>query len=471
MVLTLARNPSGPLRLAYELPAAERDPGELRALVVGSDHFYLAADTALLLPDALEREPVALDLEIDAEGAAAPVLASSLGLGAHRHTVAPVVTLRQLTLLGGSLGTAVLDAYEGHDEAAWSGYTAFDPRLFVAELAETRSAMRQFFEDKRADPASVLLISGPRPRGSMQVGRRANGVVGFVGIDEPWAGALRLTFAQQLVHAWIGGELWIGPEEPARVAETTWFTEGFARYYARELLFRYGQLEPKEVADEVNAALALLAISPLCRAASDELCRRDAMPEAHAVRVARGMLYATRVNAAIRGSSRGERSIDPLVLRLLAEARRRRKALPDWAWHDEVEGALGRDAANEYGRILGRDAPVKLPDDALGPCFRRVQLSEPVFGLGFSVAGTRAAKVPRLVSFDPRGPAARAGAKDDDLLERIDFTAGRTDVPVVLVVRRGGELRTLRYAPIVGSVPYKGFAPKAGVRDETCARH
>ncbi|MDB5213939.1 MAG: hypothetical protein JWO86_1866 [Myxococcaceae bacterium] len=43
--------------------------------------------------------------------------------------------LRRAAFLGGPGGRAEFDAVEGHDESAWLGYPAFDPRAVSAEVA------------------------------------------------------------------------------------------------------------------------------------------------------------------------------------------------------------------------------------------------------------------------------------------------------------------------------------------------
>jgi hypothetical protein len=43
--------------------------------------------------------------------------------------------LRRAAFLGGPGGRAEFDAVEGHDESAWLGYPAFDPRAVSPEVA------------------------------------------------------------------------------------------------------------------------------------------------------------------------------------------------------------------------------------------------------------------------------------------------------------------------------------------------
>jgi hypothetical protein len=87
-----------------------------------------------------------------------------------------------------------------------------------------------------------------------------------------------------------------------------------------------------------------------------------------------------------------------------------------------------------------------------------------VFSLGFTPDGEQ-----RAGEVAAGGPAARAGLKSGEPIRGLRYLPGRTDVRVVLSVRRGDAWQELSYLPISGSVRGQGFARVAGVPDEHCA--
>ncbi len=75
-----------------------------------------------------------------------------------------------------------------HDEAAWLGYTAFDPRPVTAEIAGMRSLLRETFQAETQDHV-VFFLSQQRAAASVMT--RGSSAVAFVTPDEPWSAALR----------------------------------------------------------------------------------------------------------------------------------------------------------------------------------------------------------------------------------------------------------------------------------------
>lgn len=86
-------------------------------------------------------------------------------------------------------------------------------------------------------------------------------------------------------------------------AESYWFSEGVARYFAREILFRVRVVEPDELRDSVAADLATVYTSPRKAESNAALAARVESDGTMALLLARGSLYALGVNARIRGHS------------------------------------------------------------------------------------------------------------------------------------------------------------------------
>ena len=195
------------MRIAYDVVTGDDSPDDPLGLLVQDDRFRGAGEKLIALPAAIEDKAMPVLLKIDGDALRADKAASSLGVGAIRRTTVRLRALRYASYLAGSLGAQVIDAVEGHDEGAWLGYTAFDPRPAVAELAQIRTAFAEMFKAQNMLPGApwtYLVMARARPIGSFSTTPRFESVLLQVGSGEPWSGALKLSMAQQLARRWIG---------------------------------------------------------------------------------------------------------------------------------------------------------------------------------------------------------------------------------------------------------------------------
>jgi hypothetical protein len=469
IVLDPVRAPSGVVHLSYDVAANVDSPFDALAERVQDDRFVGSGEGLLLLPEGLDEEVLPIELLLDGGPLRAPNAASTWGLGALRRTNGRPRVLRHLAFVVGSLGGAVFDTAGEHDESAWLGYTAFDPRPAAAEVAQIRSAMAELFHDHEQGPEALLFVTQTRPLGSYSTTPRSGGVLVQLGPSEPWSAAMRVSIAQQLVRPWIGGQLWIGTRDVQKRAESYWFSEGVARFVVTRLLARLGLVKPDEVRDalagetavilsshhrgETNAALAT-------RAATDDIAR------AHLV--ARGALYAARVNALVRDKSKGASSLDSMILDLLAQARKSGQALPLTAWTNALEAAVGAKEHEAFARMVGHGDEVTLPKGVLGHCYRAGTGDYVAFDLGFDVGATRLGKTGEVVALEPKGPAARVGLQGGDVVVEADYRDGHSEVPVTLTVKRGDATVHLKYAPKGESHPGPTWTRIPGLTDDQC---
>jgi hypothetical protein len=461
----LARAPEGPVTFRYDLHlrATERSP----ALAIFSDRFVAHGEALLILPEALDDVRVHTSIAIDGAPLHAAKAASSLGVGELRSAERPGRFLRHATFMAGSLGTAILDASEGHDEAAWLGYTAFDVRAVVGELAQARTGFADYFRSGYEVPMTYFVVGEARPLGHFRVAARAESVVLSVGAGEPWSAPLRVAVAQQMLHTWIGGVLWVGPADAEHEAEAAWFVDGVSRFLAVRLLRRFGLLSPGEARDAVVAALSEQATSPYGGQPNVRVAAQNDRTS-RALLAARGALYAMRVDGEIRRASGGKRSIDDVLHALYARAREAGNALPASAWVDAVARELGAAAAPMHAKLIDEGAAVVLADDALGRCFRAAKTTYARFEIGFDDVRTEDDPMHRVAGVVAESAAARAGLRDGDILESSDAEGSDPDRPVKLRVSQAGVAREITYTPRGSAHAGTAFARVAGIADEAC---
>lgn len=445
--LRLDRPSKGPVTLAYDVLAGGDAPDDPLGVLVLDDRFRGAGESLVALPLGAEQveAPKNTLIRIDGEALRAPGAASSIGVGASRRTTLAPWSLRALSFMAGSLGVEVIDdPAAGHDEGAWLGYTAFDPRPTVAEIAQIRSSLRELLKSQEEPGAyAYLFMAQTRPLGSFTTTQRRSSILVQVGPSEPWSAGLRLSVAQQLVRRWIGGYLVVSHQP-----DGWWFNEGVSRYLAMLDLAHIGLLTPDEVRDAVAGELSVLATSPhrsLDNAHLAELAPKDEV--ARATLMARGALYALYEAAVLRTRSKAQHSFADVLRVLLAAAEGlKERDVPLSVWL----GAVGKndpDAEKTFDALITHGGPIALPADALGPCFRASTGEYTAFDPGFDLEATRASTDSRVSGVRPDGPAGRAGLKDGDVVETMQSRDGDGTVPMKLVVQRAGAKVTLSYLP------------------------
>jgi hypothetical protein len=446
--LRLDRPSKGTVTVAYDVLAGGDAPDDPLGVLVLDDRFRGAGESLVALPLGAEQPDLLKNtlIRIDGEALRAPGAASSIGVGAARRTTLAPWSLRGLSFMAGSLGVEVIDdPAAGHDEGAWLGYTAFDPRPTVAEIAQIRSSLRELLKSGE-DPGSYtyLFVAQARPLGSFTTTQRARSILVQVGPSEPWSAWLRLSVAQQLVRRWIGSYLVMSHRDP----DGWWFNEGVSRYVAMLDLAHIGLLTPDEVRDTVAGELSVLATSPhrsLDNAHLSELASKDEV--ARATLMARGALYALYEASVLRTRSKGQHGLADVLRVLLAAAEGlKQREVPLSVWL----GAVGKndpDAEKTFEALITRGGPIALPPDALGPCFRASSGEYAAFDPGFDLEATLASPESRVSGVRSDGPAAKAALKDGDLIETMQSRDGDATVPIKLVVKRAGAKVTLSYLP------------------------
>ena len=467
---------AGELRISYTARTIIEE-GQWPWMVSDPDRLEIMGD-ALLLPDVDAGRKVKTLLKLDLStygtdgerGTFVSGAASSFGIGSSREVSASREELRNAVIVAGRMGTAIFDALEGHDEAAWFGYTAFDPRPVSADTAAFRTAAAEFFGERSSTPQTLLIVPVPGMAGAFMASRRTQSVLVHVAVADTWSAPLRISTAVETLHAWIGERLWVGPEEPARVYEGAWFADGFARHLARDLLFRFGLVTPLEMAAEVNSLESSIAMSPLTNESNAALAKRTKEPGVVPMLVARGTLYALLVDAGIRQKTNGKRSVNDVIRDLYKKAKEKRGPLPTSAWSDAVLAELGSSGPKDFAEIIEKGGNFDIPSNALGPCFRKETRNFFKYDLGFDDAASRKTDPPKIVGVRKDGPAYRAGLRDGDEVIKIQRSPGRSDVEAVVVVTRNGKDETIRYAPAGAKVKGRGWVRVADVPDEKCAK-
>ena len=386
-------------------------------------------------------------IRIDGEALHAPGAASSAGVGAARRTTIRAGALRTMTFLAGSLGVQVMDdPSAGHDEGAWLGYTAFDPRPTIAEMAEIRSSLRELLNSQvEAGSWSYLLVSQTRPLGSFTTTPRARSVLLQLGPGEPWSAGLRLSVTQQLARRWIGGELVDAGGSAGR--------GGMVQRW--RLAVRGDRAPGAHRADLARRSArrggrgALGARDVAVPHARQRAPRGDGAPddEARATLMARGALYALRESAAIRAKTKGKRGLVDVVSTLARQVEDKQLGvLTPAAWIAAV-GADDPDAQRTFDALVVRGEANVLPAGALGPCFQASTGEYTAFDPGSISRRPAPRPTARSPASVPAAPPTRPGSRTAISRSPCRPREGDASVPVKIEVTRAGAKVSLSYLP------------------------
>lgn len=363
-------------------------------------------------------------------GSASTTFASSLD----GRTDATVEDLAEAVYVAGAVQTAAL-ASGDRAAIAFGSAIAGPAALDIAARARAGAARAFGLEDrgdKRA-PRGVFVI-GERGLGKEHDGAALGGTIAlWLDAARPLDDGAKILIAHETLHEVFGGVLRVEAEG----REATWFSEGFATHYARRLLFDQGLIE----------AAAFLA--DVARG-DDERSEKGSPDDARAAGYGRGARYAAQIDAAVRARSRGKHTLDDVIRALTTLARKTPEVpLALSAFRGAVTAEVGEERERALWDGLAARTPPELPDDAFGPCFRRLIETRTVFELGFDAASLRSR--PQLIRGTTPGSAAeRAGVRDGAMVLKSSVHAGEKLDPgatVELLLTDPKGKKRVRYKP------------------------
>jgi predicted metalloprotease with PDZ domain len=321
-------------------------------------------------------------------------------------------------------------------------------------------------------PETYLIeASASRRLGAFDVTPRFQSVLVQLGMGERWDAPVQLAVTHLLTRRWIGDAIRF-TSAPEKASELGWFNDGVARYVAMRLLARAGFLGPDAWAQTIAGQLSTLATSPYASTGNAELATLvGKKPEARVAMMVRGALYAARESAAITARSKGDQTLEHVLVSLLHQARTEQKGdpLPASAWLDTV-AKDDPDAARTFDALIVQGGPISLPTGALGPCFHAGTGDFVGFDPGFDLDATRAAKDAKVVGVRAGGPAAKAGLKDGDVVTSMHLKEGDARVPIALEIARDDASKTaiVSYLPAGVHARAQTWTRVKGVPDDRC---
>lgn len=403
------------------------------------------------------------------------VAMSSFGsAGDAAEVTGPLEALRMGSYFIGRPTLLSIDRGSMRVRAAWFGEPSFDPIDASAWAARAFEAERAFFADNDPSPYHIFARVLPQMRDNRQGSGYFRSFISAIGPAMPWGARLRVHMAHEMLHRWIG----IGLRFAGADGLNFWFTEGFNVHYTRVILLRAGLLTPDEFLEDLKQT-TVGYYSGEHRFASNEEIRRGFWEDGALSMVPynRGALYAAELDAAIRGASRGARSLDDVMrdlFRLSLTAKENEyglRELPQAAFREAVARELGEAGVDRFEAVILRGELAAPPSSAFGPCFKREARPIAQFELGFDEA--RSLNEPKAVRGLRAGSAAaKAGLVEGDAILSFESPLLDPEKEAVVTLSRGGKKVIVRYLPGKLGPKLTGFewVREKSVPDDQCRK-
>jgi predicted metalloprotease with PDZ domain len=445
-------------------PRGAAPPLELRTEDGG---FSADASTFLVLPDSDAVYRIALRWNFAALGSKAVGL-STLGAGDVGAGPAGQSTQRALNTLYDSglyLMGGLVHAYPSPLPAAgfmsvWQGNPPFDAAGLMRWTQSLYGSYLRFFRAPPRRPYEVFLRRNLiNAGGGVEVGGSFVGTFDRQTQEQDF----KLTLAHEMVHTFA----------PALDAPegllSSWYAEGLAVNYERVLPWRAHRISTADFLADLNKTAARYYTDPLNDTPNSQIPARFwADTRIRVLPYDRGSLYFAQVNAEVRRSTHGRRSLDDLLLRMIAR-HRRGQPVDEAAWIALVRHALGSRGVAQFRAMMSGKRVVPW-SDAFGPCFERTTAPLRRYQLGFdSQVLMEPSRIVR--GLIPGSAADRAGVRNGDRIvkpvpqDSIQADQGAT---LTLLIERNGRTFPITYLPRGATVPAYQWRRRPGIPDADC---
>ena len=344
--------------------------------------------------------------------------------------------------------------------SAWYGKPPFALRPVMMSEQKLFDFYVHFFHAPRAAPYFVFMRENLVNAGG-GVSLSGNAFVTTFGPGTE-LNQVTITLAHEMLHTFVGS---LDHDNES----DSWYAEGLAVYYARLLALRAGQITPDQFLDDLNLTAGRYYTDVLIHTPNAQIAANFwADTRIRVLPYDRGSMYFAVVDGEVRQRSGGRRSLDDLLLAMLA---RKQHGLPmdQAAWVELVVAELGERGRTEFEAML--NGAIELPEpDGFGPCFTRTSKPMRRFQLGFE---------PRVLIEHTRivrgliaGSAAeQAGLRNGDEITRPvpqDLLQGDQEGILTLELRRDGKPLTVSYKPRGETVDAWQWVRHSGVADVRC---
>ncbi len=424
-------------------PAAPMQVGPMFDLHSSHGSISGAAIAFIALPVNMTKRQVAVHWALDAVPVGA-IGFSSFGPGdAFSHQPMDSANLAQTYYLAGTPGyfTAAASGFF----ATWQG----SPHFNMIDLMGWSAKLHDFYGQFFRDPKPLFGVFGRENPENPGSGVSLIDSFAFTFAKGTAEAELKSVLAHEMLHVWVNSFDAVGDVGDDDSLAGEWFAEGLAVYYQRALPYRAGAIDADDFLADVNRTTLRYYGDPMIATPNDRIApnfwtdtRIRVLP------YDRGSLYFAKLNHEIIRTSYGKRSLDDLVLALLAERQAGRPLTLD-TWMTLLRREMGEGGITAWKAMMAGQR-IDLPSDAFGQCFLKVNKRLGEFDMGYDFVASRAHD--QIVQgLEPGSNAALAGLRNGDVVRQV--TGGgdgaQEDIAAVIALQvdRAGRPLTIHYSP------------------------
>lgn len=321
-----------------------------------------------------------------------------------------------------------------HFSMYWLDKPPFDMQQLPRQTAKFYRYMAQFFGDQ--NDYRVFARSNPYPAGG-GTGLAHSFMFGYGSEGQTIAEGVQILLAHEMSHTWPT----LNGDEPH--AETAWYTEGTAEYYAIVMSQRAGISSHEELLRQINLRAAAYYANPylhLNNHAAGELFWKDA--RAQKVPYGRGFMYFFKLNQQLLQHSQGRRSVDDLVLEVYRR-QQQGEIIGLAQWREILKRELGDAAVSDFNGMT--QGEVQVPPATAFHCLQAQPVSYRPFDLGFDEM-----RLGEVTKLRPDSEAAKVGLQNGDTilkLTALDELRRDASKLMVISVSRHGKTLSFHYLP------------------------
>lgn len=320
------------------------------------------AESTLVLPDVADDTRVRIEVRF-ADVPTGQEGVWSLGPGVHTTTTRAA---RHAWLAIGRFTGGVAVAEHLTLEARFAeGH--FDVPAARRDLGKLLGAEARIFAPDRPETLRVLVI--PMPHDEDDGDDHGTSLTGsaFLWMDggRKWGEAQARLAAHEMFHLYLGQIIERGGDEPDE--RTYWFSEGFTEHYTDVLMARAKLYDAAAWLEAIRSRVRRYHAHPHCETPNDKAEMKWG-GAALQLPYLRGSLVAAHVDAAIRRASDGKQSLDDLMRRLLARARRNEPPLDSERMLAAIADLAGPKVAATARAVALGGQRLALSKDTFGPC-------------------------------------------------------------------------------------------------------
>ncbi|GBR55219.1 M61 metallopeptidase family protein [Gluconobacter sphaericus] len=435
----------GPLTVSYIVPAHATKPPRGPAPPIGLYEADRATSGAasMFLPLPLYDGKYSVTIHWAASiGSEKSTNVTSLDSGANTiSTIMDRAEIYATYMMSGAIQAWTPSGADQDFRGAWQGQPNFDAAALMSWANTLHGHYKQFFNQTASQPYTVFLRYNPI---------NAGGGVGlyhsFVETYGAEAGSdpdeLKLTLAHEMFHTF-------SPyiTDPTGLL-SSWFGEGLAVFYQAALPFRFHMISADLFLHSINYSAARYYTDIFATSPNSEI--PDMFWKDTRIRTLpydRSMLYFATVDYAMRSKTHNKKSLDTLVLGMLAREKMG-KSLSNSDWESLLRENLGEESVQHFRSFLAGEKPVPA-SAAFGACFERYTTKLRRYELGFEPAVLAEPK--RVVrGLVPNSAAAEAGLHNGDIIVTPvpqDQIQGEQNTKINLDILRNGQKLKITYLP------------------------